>query len=285
MPEIDTLVPDIYKLFDEDQHHEPKRENLESLGENIKNIVVLRLAERDNTRTVLRFSSLGRPDRQLWYAANRPELAEKLTPKTFFKFLYGDVIEQLLLFLAKEAGHTVEDEQKEIEVDGVKGHIDARIDGVVVDAKSASPNGFKKFEDRSLFTDDPFGYIGQISGYAEALSPGEGAAFLAADKVHGDIALMKVDADTTRQYEPKKRIEHLKEVIQQPDPPARCYAPVPEGKSGNMKLGTNCSYCAYKFECWKDANNGQGLRTFLYSRGPIYLTHVENEPRVFEAGK
>jgi len=284
MPNIDTLVKDIYALFDEDQHHEPKQENLEALGANIMDLVKRRLAERDAERTVLRFSNLGKPDRQLWYQANKPELAERMTPKTFFKFLYGDVIEQLLLFLAKEAGHDVQDEQKEIEVEGIKGHIDAIIDGITVDVKSASPHSFQKFEHRTLFEDDPFGYIGQISGYAETLTPQEGGAFLVADKVGGDIGLMKVDPDTTRQYEPKKRIEHLKEIIESEEIPARCYMAVPEGKSGNMKLGTNCSYCPFKFECWKDSNDGQGLRTFLYARGPVYLTHVENEPKVFEAG-
>ena len=93
---------------------------------------------------------------------------------------------------------------------------------------------------------------------------------------------MTIDPDTVGQYDTEKRIEHLKEVIELPEPPARCYAPVPEGKSGNMKLGMNCSYCAHKFECWKDANDGKGLRTFIYYGGPVYLTHTEREPQVPE---
>jgi hypothetical protein len=280
--QLETLVPDIYAVLDDSNHHEPNEENLEALGRNVVELVRARLSERGPDRSPLRFSNLGKPDRQLWYAANMPEIGERLSPKVLFKFLYGDVIEQLVLFLAKEAGHDVQREQEEIEVDGVKGHIDAIIDGVTVDVKSASPFAFKKFKERKLFDDDPFGYVGQISGYAETLTPGMGGAFLAADKVHGDLTVMKVDADTTRLHEPKKRIAHLKEVVASKEIPARCYDPVPEGKSGNMKLGTNCSYCAFKNECWKDANDGKGLRTFLYYSGPTFLTHVEKEPMVPE---
>jgi hypothetical protein len=50
----------------------------------------------------------------------------------------------------------------------------------------------------------------------------------------------------------------------------------PYGKSGNMKLDTYCSYCAYKKECWP------GLRGFLYSKKVIWLAHVEEEPKVPE---
>ena len=284
MPEktIDTLVEDVYNLFNEEEHHEPNENNLAELGNNVVALVRQRLARRDDERDPLRFSNLGRPDRQLWYQKNKPELAEKLSAKTFHKFLYGDVIEQLLLFFAKEAGHRVENQQLELEVDGVKGHIDAVVDGVTVDVKSASPYSFKKFKDRTIFDDDPFGYIGQISGYASEVSPDTGAAFFVADKVHGDIGLLKVDPDTVKQWEPKKRIEHLKEVLASPDEPPRCYVAEPEGKSGNMKLGVNCSYCPFKEHCWRDANDGKGLRKFLYYNGPVWLTHVEREPNVQE---
>jgi hypothetical protein len=49
-----------------------------------------------------------------------------------------------------------------------------------------------------------------------------------------------------------------------------------------MKLGINCSYCPFKEDCWKDANGGMGLRKFIYYNGPVWLTHVEREPKVEE---
>lgn len=282
MPNIETLVDDIYHLFNDEHHHEPNEENLKQLGQNVMDIVRLRLAKRDEGREALRFSSMGKKDRQLWYQHNLPNEGERLNAKTLFKFLYGDMIEQLLLFFAKEAGHTVEREQEELEVDGVKGHIDAVIDGVVVDVKSASPYSYKKFADGTLLENDPFGYIAQLSGYSETLTPGKGAAFLVADKVHGDIGLMKVSGETTQQFKPAERIAHLKEVLVSPDVPPRCYEAVPDGKSGNEKLGVNCSYCAFKNICWQDSNNGHGLRKFIYYNGPTWLTKVVNEPRVME---
>jgi hypothetical protein len=49
-----------------------------------------------------------------------------------------------------------------------------------------------------------------------------------------------------------------------------------------MKLNKGCFYCSYKFECHADANDGDGLRVFRYSKGPTYLTTVKVEPRVEE---
>lgn len=62
----------------------------------------------------------------------------------------------------------------------------------------------------------------------------------------------------------------------------KCYDPVPDGKSGNLKLNSNCSYCAFKDKCWASANNGQGLRKFRYSNGIQEFVEVFNTPRVEE---
>jgi hypothetical protein len=170
-------------------------------GELFKDLLRTRLKKRPVKRgtEVLRFSSLGKKDRQLWYAANKPEAAEELPAKTLFKFLYGDVIEFLLLFLAKEAGHEVTHEQHEVEADGVLGHTDACIDGIPTDCKSASPYSFEKFKDGSFVFDDPFGYIPQLSGYAHALDHTDRAGFLVADKVHGGITWAEIDEYTIRE--------------------------------------------------------------------------------------
>lgn len=206
-----------------------------------------------------------------------------MLPKTYLKFLYGDVIEQLMILLVKEAGHTVTDEQLEIELDGIKGHIDCKIDGIVTDVKSASPYSFKKFKSGSVFTDDPFGYIGQISGYSNVLTPGQSPCFLAFDKVHGDIHLLSVPTNLTAQHSPSERIAHQKEVIAGPKP-ERCYPEEDDGKSGNKKLGINCGYCEYRFDCWSDKNDGKGIRTFIYANGPRFLTEVVRTPDVPELG-
>jgi hypothetical protein len=280
MPELSTLVADIYSVLDSENDHVASEENLETLGKVVVDVVRTSLRKRDESTGALRMSSIGRPDRQLWYMQNRPDLAEKMPPKAQLKFLYGHVIEALLLFLTKEAGHEVSHEQHEIEVGGVKGHLDAVVDGVTVDVKSAAPYSYKKFEQGTLFSDDPFGYVGQLSSYSSVVTPDRGGAFLAFDKVSGDITTLSIDSETAREYGTEQRVEHLKEVVDHKEPPPRCFSPVPEGKGGNYILGTRCSYCSWKFECWKDTNNGEGLKAYRYYGGPKFFTKILKEPKV-----
>ena len=277
MPELNDLPKDIYSLFDPDQGHECNEENLNAFADNLKQLLRERLAKHERPASSLRFSALGKPDRQAWFDAHPdPAKEEPLTPKTYLKFMYGDVIEQLLLFLAKEAGHSVEQEQAEVSVDGVKGHIDAIIDGVVVDVKSASPYGYKKFKDGEVVANDPFGYVAQLSGYSNVLTPGQDAAWLAQDKVSGDICISRLSVPVIKAHPPAERIEQLKKVVSLEEPPSYCHELVPDGKSGNLKLDTPCSYCRHKFRC------RDGIRTFLYSTGPRFLAKVVREPDVPE---
>lgn len=278
MPELNTLVTDIYELFNPSVTHEPDEAHLDEVGEQLKDLLRTRLAQREKLDDPLRFSSLGKQDRQLWHMAKGTE-GEPLTAKTYFKFLYGDVIELLVLFLAKEAGHKVERQQEEIEVDGVKGHIDAIIDDVVVDVKSASPFGYTKFKKNTVLEDDVFGYGPQLAGYSQVLNPGKDAAWVAFDKVGGDICVSPFSAKEIAKFDSEKRIAHLREIFQMEEPPELCYPDKPDGASGNRVLSTGCSYCAYKHSCWP------GLRTFLYSNGPKYFTQVKREPAVFELKK
>lgn len=277
MAELKDLPRDIYALFNPDVDHEINEDNLTAFGENIKDLMRQRLKQYVPPSNPLRFSALGRPNRQIWFDAHpQAGTKERLVPKTYIKFLYGDLIEQMLLFLAKEAGHSVEQEQATVEVDGVQGHIDAIIDGTVVDVKSASPYGYQKFKREEVVGNDPFGYVAQLAGYSTVLTPGKSAAWLANDKVAGDICVSPLSETVIKYYNPKERIEELRNVIQQEEPPELCYQPVPDGASGNLKLDTGCSYCAHKFRCHPD------LRTFLYSTGPRFLVKVAKTPLVPE---
>jgi hypothetical protein len=217
--------------------------------------------------------------RKLWYSINRPELSEPLPASARLKFLYGDVLEELLMFLARAAGHTVEDEQAEVTLEGVRGHIDGTIDGELVDCKSASSFGFKKFKEHGLQHDDPFGYLVQLDGYLTSSSSlpslveRNRAHFLAVDKTLGHIAL---DTHARSDTDYKTLVAQRKAMLAFPQPPARAFSDEPDGKSGNRKLGLACSYCSFKHSCWP------GLRVFNYSRGPTYLTTVGQEPKVEE---
>lgn len=267
---------DIYSLFNPHEHHTVNEDNLNEFSENLKQILRDRLSKQDGDRGPLRFSALGKPNRQMWFEAHPDGSKEEFDGKTLYKFLYGAVIEELVLFLAKEAGHEVTDTQRGVAIDGVKGSIDAIIDGVLVDAKSASPYGYQKFKNDTVYQDDPFGYVDQLAGYADVLTPGEDAAWLAVDKVSGDICISVLPSSLIARHKPAPRIAELKEIIASETPPPFCYEPIPDGKSGNLKLPTPCSYCAHKFRCHS------GLRGFAYSGGPRYLTKVVKTPDVPE---
>lgn len=273
MKNIDTLVDDIYGLLD----GSALLSSVERFQDDIGKMLVKRFGhhKRDGKPT-LRMSNIGRPDRQLWYEMNGYQ-AEKIDGKTTFKFLYGDILETLVLFLAEASGHSVERLQEEIEIDGIKGHIDAVIDGTLIDVKSCSPFSFKKFKENRLAEDDPFGYIPQLTGYSTALKLP--AAFLAVDKTVGNICISPLP---DVKYDIYRRVEEAKKMLSGPEP-ERCYDPVPLNKtdqSGNLVLDIGCSYCGFKDHCWRDANYGEGLKTLVYSTGPKFFVKINKMPRL-----
>jgi hypothetical protein len=224
-------------------------------------------------------SNIGKPNRQLWYDMNSKVKTKSFSAPVQVKFLYGHSCEEILLFLARLGGHEVTDEQKEVTVDGIKGHMDCKIDGEVVDIKTASGFAFKKFKEGTLPDDDPFGYMAQIAGYEESEGTNNGG-FLVLNKENGELCLFRpeeLDKPNIRE-----RIKLLKKQMKAATPPDFCYATIPDGKSGNMKLPRGCVYCRHKFECHKDSNIGMGLRVFKYAKKFEYLTNVAKLPRVQE---
>lgn len=281
---ITTLVDDIYALME--NRNTPDGVDVEAeidrFGEAMKDLMKKEfLPQPFGEGRKLRLSSIGKPDRELWYSANK-YTREKLKPHNYIKFMYGHMIEELILFLTRMSGHTVEDEQKECQVEGVKGHMDARVDGRLVDIKSTSTYGFKKFKDGTLAYDDPFGYVAQLKAYAH--SEGDTKyGWIAIDKQNGHLCYLEYD-ETDEQapvyselnYDIAERVRHVKKMVEQSEPPGLCHESVDDGKSGNKKLSSGCSYCSYKFHCYPM------LRGFIYSTGVRFLTEVVNEPKVPE---
>ena len=263
---IDTLVEDIYNLVDTGKKN-PDQEALFALGSSIMEAVrrQLWMATSDSPGR-LRMSNIGKPcSRSLWYDINGDEQAEKFNPQTRLKFMIGDIVEAFIIYLAKEAGHHVSNQQAEIEMDGIKGHIDCFIDDELVDIKSASSFAMKKFKNGTLPDDDPFGYISQMSGYGNALGKKRGT-FLAFDKSSGELATY-----THSQLENTKiKIKEVKEAVGMPKPPDRCFETVKDRQTGRQKLGVNCSYCSHKHTCWDgelDLKFRSGRPVFFVGRG------------------
>lgn len=277
---IDTLVQDIYNViegkggWDEALTHYLSTSIAEVTGE--------RFSGTQKPRNYLSLSSIGTPcDRKLWYKVNATELGEPLTAESLGTFFYGDLLEVVVIALAKAAGHEVTGEQDTLEVHGIKGHRDCVIDGVTVDVKSASKYSFQKFKDGSLRENDPFGYISQLSSYVYAgqddplVKDKSRGAFLVVQKDRFKLCLDQYDF--TKELGTKQsEMDGAKSLVAGPIPETRI-PPVPQSKtSPNMALSVQCSYCEFRKACWPEA------RTFLYSTGPVHLTTVAKEPNVTE---
>lgn len=272
---LNSLRDDIYKVLSDGVKIDDAtlEASLKQLGELLKD----RLSpEAREPKGSLRFSNFAQPDRKLWLTVNSPEKAEPLEPWVYLKFMYGDVVEWLMMLLIKSSGHKVEGEQDTLNYHGVVGHRDGVVDGVAIDVKSANSRGFEKFKTNSVNKDDPFGYIDQLSLYVHAdnglVTDKRRMAFVAFDKEMGHVV---VDQYLVKDI-PKEVVERKQEVVKSPEMPKQCYPEIPHNKSGNMQLSMPCSYCSFKKTCFPH------MRTFLYSGRPVHLTKIVKQPDVTE---
>jgi len=280
---ISTLATDIKHLIAEISNGKPANMTEENMNVFLNNIKEAMLAwntppVRTEKEGQLRMSVIGKPARQLWYDKYSPKDRQDEDAGLNLKFLYGHIIEHLILYLAELAGHKVEDQQKKVEVDGVKGHIDSKIDGEICDVKSASSFSFKKFKSGELVGDDPFGYHAQLSGYETANGTKQGG-FLVVDKSSGDICFYK--PEDMAKPNVKSLIKELRTTLEKDTPPEKCYEFKTE-KNGNKTLATGCMFCPHKWECHSDTNNGKGLRVFKYANKNVMLADVVKQPLVEE---
>ena len=276
MSKINTVVKDVNKIFSQIGSGKPvelPEKKVDILLSNLKEVLHQWSTPREKS-VGLRMSNVGRPNRQLWYDIKSNKDQEELSPAVIFRFLYGHVVEELLLFFVDLAGHKVEHQQAEVNVLGLKGHVDCIIDDVVIDIKSASDFSFRKFKDGKLSQDDPFGYLAQLAAYEHGFGK-SGGGFLVANKSSGEICLYIPDELEVPNIE--SRLETVRTELKEDVPPReRCYPIIAKGKSGNMGLHNSCKWCRHKFQCNPD------LRVFKYSNTLEYLTKVEVLPSVEE---
>ena len=290
MKNIHTLIKDIYHVITSEEGWLTEA-NVEGLTTVLGRQLVQSSGQKDSG-AVLRLSQMGEKcPCQLWHSIHSPSLGEKLPAPALIKYTYGHVIEALVIAMAKAAGHEVTGEQDELHLLGVKGHRDCVIDGCVVDVKSASSMAYQKFKTGTIKMDDPFGYLAQLDGYVVAsiddplVRVKDRGYLLAVDKTLGHMCLYehrirKQDDGTPEIIE---RIRRYKEIIGRDTSPNCTCQTVPDGKSGNIRLGTVASYNPFKHCC--AGVRQEKLRTFLYASGPVYLTKVVRKPDVPEVDK
>jgi len=288
MKTIETLSKDIYHVLDATQEHTASPELAAGYAMRIGGEFAKASLKRDKPRVKgkLWASDIGKKClRQHYYNFNEPTEAEKLNGHTKFKFLYGNILEEAVLYFAEEAGHSVALPQHRVETEHMGWTISGRIDGVIdntlIDVKSTSSFGYNKYKKEGLHAgNDSFGYREQL-GFYDAFgnypTKIKGVGFVWIDKQNGHILYTPTDVFTGSQIHTK--IENIIGAVDGTEVQApKAYTDKPYGQSGNRCLAVGCAYCPFKQRCWRDANGGKGLRTFLYSQGPVYLTEVKREP-------
>ena len=210
---------------------------------------------RDKFR--LRMSNIGRPTCQLWFEKNDPEDKTPLPPHFLINMIIGDIVEAVFKGLLRAAEVDFKDNDnvtlKLKDGTEVKGEYDMVLDGKVDDVKSASPWSYKnKFNSlETLAKSDSFGYVSQLVGYAEAAGVDVGGWWVV-NKANGEFKY--VDANDVDKGAVMESIEDTVEYINEDKPFERCFEAVPETHfrkpTGNLKLGSECSFCSFKHKCW-----------------------------------
>jgi len=278
MKSINTLIKDVENVVTQDnwfRHDDASRYSSE-----MAHRVMERLVGEERTPG-LRLSGMGeRCPRSLWASVHSPSVQEKFPAHVRIKFHFGDVIEAMAIALAKASGHMVTGEQDEVIVDGIKGHLDCIIDGCIVDVKSINSMGFQKVK-AGLVAEDLFlrSYLDQLDGYLvgslddDRVAVKDRAYIWAIDKQMGHMCLYQ---HNIREEHIRKRIKEYKLITEKDIPPECACGVIADGKSGNLRLDLKASYNPYKHFCFPK------LRTFIYAKGPIYLTQVTRLPDALE---
>ena len=256
-------------------------ETAKKIGAEVADAVIRQFGSgksRDEFR--LRMSNIGRPTCQLWFEKNKPETALP-KPTTFvMNMMLGDIVEAVFKGLLTESGVDFDDTDKVTLKVGdsndtrVSGSYDLILGDAVDDIKSASDWSYRnKFESYdTLKKSDPFGYVGQLAGYAQASDKRAGGWWVV-NKANGSFKYVPAAIDM------RKELTKLKETVEKVNENKfeRCFEAVPEtyrGKpSGNMVLNDNCKFCDYRFECWP---NMQELPSKVsQAREPKTVAYVE----------
>lgn len=226
----------------------------------------------------LRMSNIGRPTCQLWYDKNKPEIALPFPTTFIMNMMLGDIVEAVFKGLLKEAGVKYEDSEEvtlNLPNADIKGTYDIVIDGSVDDIKSSSQWSYNnKFDSyTSLKEMDGFGYVAQLAGYAKASGKKVGGWWVV-NKANGEF-----------KYVPAKGLDLDEEIAKIEDTVdkvesntfERCFEPEKEtfrGKeTGNTVLNKHCTFCSYRFDCWKTIQELPALMS--QAKSPKTVAYIE----------
>ena len=210
----------------------------------------------------LRMSNVGKPLCQLQHGAMGSE--KKRKDYNFkIQMLIGDAVECITNVMLKIAGANITGAKNQVELKIgetiIKGEDDIEIDHKVYDVKSCSPWAFDNKWDKGysgLKEDDPFGYVGQLTGYAQAQNK-ELGGWNVVNKSNGRIAVVDAEVSETEKQMNLFKMEHNVDQVTTGAPLDRQFAPIPDtfrGKpTGLKRLTKSCEWCDFIKPCYPKA--------------------------------
>ena len=226
----------------------------------------------------LRMSNIGRPSCQLWYDKNKPDVALPRSTTFVMNMMLGDIVEAVFKGLLKEAGVKYEDAEKvtlELPNAKIEGTYDIVINNSVDDIKSSSQWSYNnKFESYDTLKEmDGFGYISQLAGYAKASGKKAGGWWVV-NKANGDFKYVPATG-----LDIEEEIDYINKTVEQVNNNKfkRCFEPEMEtfrGKeTGNKILNKHCTFCSYRFDCWKELKELPSVMS--QAKSPKTVAYVE----------
>ena len=210
----------------------------------------------------LRMSNVGKPLCQLQHGAMGSE--KKRKDYNFkIQMLIGDAVECITNVMLKIAGANITGGKNQVELKigetVVKGEDDIEIDHKVYDVKSCSPWAFDNKWDKGysgLKLSDDFGYVGQLTGYAQAQNK-ELGGWIVVNKSNGRIAVVDAEVSETEKQMNLFKMEHNVDQVTTGAPLDRQFAPIPDtfrGKpTGLKRLTKSCEWCDFIKPCYPKA--------------------------------
>lgn len=234
---------------------------IEEAGEEFKQALRKQLSPHDRDFR-LRMSNIGKPICQLQHGAMGTE-AKRKSYNFKIQMMIGDAVESITNVILKIAGANITGGKNLVEMDigpvTVKGEDDIEIDHKIYDVKSCSPYAFDNKWSKGyagLKADDAFGYIGQLTGYAQAQGK-ELGGWIVVNKSNGCVAVVEADVS---QAEKDLNLFNMKDTarrISEGAPLDRQFEPIPDKfrnkPTGMKRLPMSCGFCDYTASCWPSA--------------------------------
>jgi len=253
---------------------------VEDAGEMFKAALRKQLTPREKGFR-LRMSNIGRPLCQL-QRENLGLERERMPYNHIVRMMLGDATECIMEVLLRVAKLPITGgkSQATLKFDDVvvSGENDIELDGRVYDTKSSSPWAYEnkwKAGYAGLVREDAFGYGAQLYGYSKGTKQEQGG-WIVVNKSSGETLFVEADPSPQQVEDLEMDIIKTVQAVSTNADLVQCFEPTVEyfrtKPTGNKRLHTTCTFCAYKKSCFPNAvqkpqggSKAQNPRYYWYS--------------------